>query len=369
MDRPPADAQPRLVLHPGHGKCGSSTIQFALYSNIDQLERQGAFVPNRRFEFPVDGPAYRERLGNPVRYFDSLSDAAGLAGFETRLVESLAAIRGAGGRTVIISAENLGNQPGITARRPVHEILARHFADIHVVFYVRRQDEWMVSSWQQWGHKLGWSLERHIEKGIEDHRPDFLKAALLFEEVYGAGTVEVVPLVRQTLVEGDLLADFSERAGVARLELPEEQQFRNASFGSALCDVLSRIHGIYDGTREHTVRELLSGLTASRELVFSSDKRLLSPALRRTVLEHFRIDNERLRERFFPEVPFDVVFGLPEPEEDPELAELRAQIEGLRDVVAIQMDVILSLLDGAEGPKKSRSLLRRFAHRRRSSGE
>lgn len=356
----------RLVLHPGHPKCGSSSIQFALYSNIDQLAEQGVFIPNRRFEFPADGRAYRERLGNPVHYFEAISDTGTAAAFEDKLIASLAAIGSAGGQKVIISAENLGNQPGITTRRPVHEILARHFPDTRVVFYVRRQDEWMVSSWQQWGHKLGWSLAEHIEESIEDHRPDFLKAALFFEKVYGAGAVEVVPLNRKTLIGGDLLADFSERAEVVRLELPDEEQFRNASLGGAVCDVLSRIHGVYDGTKDRKVRELLSELTASRDLVFSSDKRLLTRALRRRVLEHFRTDNEALRERFFPNVPFDVVFGLPDPADDTELIDLRAQVEGLTDVVAIQMDMILSLLENTGGPETARSLLGRLGRRHKT---
>jgi hypothetical protein len=355
----------RLVLHPGHPKCGSSTVQFAMYSNIDKLEEQRVYVPNRRFDFTTDGPAFREQLGNPVHYFEAVSDTRAVADFERKLIAALDAIQAVGGEKVIISAENLGNQPGITTRKPVHQILARHFPDTRVVFYVRRQDDWMVSSWQQWGHKLGWSLDQHIEKSIDDHRPDFLRAALFFEGVYGEGSVEVVPLNRQTLIEGDLLADFSTRAGVARLELPEEEQYRNASFGGALCDVLSRIHEIYEGTRDRKVRELMSELKASRDLVFSSDKRLLTPALRRRVLGHFRTDNEALRERFFPDTPFDAVFGLPDPAEDSEVAELRAQVEGLRDVVAIQMDVILSFLANAGGPVESRSFFSRRSRRSR----
>jgi hypothetical protein len=359
----------RLILHPGHPKCGSSTVQFAMYSNIDQLEREHVFVPNRRFEFSADGPVYRERLGNPVHYFESIANAEHVASFEEKLVAALEAIRSAGGQKVIISAENLGNQPGITTRRPVHEVLARHFPDTRVVFYVRRQDEWMVSSWQQWGHKLGWSLEQHIERGIADHRPDFLKAALFFEEIYGDGSVEVVPLNRSTLIDGDLLADFSSRAGIARLDLPEDEQFRNASFGGALCDVLSRIHGVYDGTGDRKVRELLSGLPASRDLIFSSDKKLLTRGLRCRVLDHYRPDNEALHERYFAAIPFDAVFGLPESAGDDEVADLRAQVEGLRDVAAIQMEVILSLLESPGGPEASRSLLARLSRGRKTGDD
>ncbi|MCL7959463.1 MAG: hypothetical protein M8861_04635, partial [marine benthic group bacterium] len=154
-----------------------------------------------------------------------------------------------------------------------------------------------------------------------------------------------------------------------RLELPDDEQYRNASFGGALCDVLSRIHGVYDGTDDRKVRELLSGLSASRDLIFSSDKRLLTRGLRLRVLDHYRRDNEALHERFFAEIPFDAVFGLPESASVDEVAELRAQVEGLRDVAAIQMEVILSLLEGSGISQTSRSLLGRLSRARKTGDD
>ena len=359
----------RLVLHPGHPKCGSSTIQFGIYSHVDLLQKQGFFVPNRRFEFATDGRAFHERLGNPVRYLNEVTDPDSLAVLEERLARAIESIRQAGGSTVLISAENLGNKPGVNKLRPVHRVLARHFTDVHVIFYIRRQDEWMVSSWQQWGHKLGWSFARYVEESFAAHRPDFLQSARFFEDNYEQLKLEVVPLNRQVLIGHDLLADFSERAGLGPLELTDEDQFRNASFGGALCDVLSRIHEIYSGTDDRKVRKLLAEFPASRGLIFSRDKRALTPELRRRILAHFRADNEALHETYFPQVPFDTVFGLPDGEDDGELEILRARVDGLTDVVAIQMDMILSLLENADGPEASRSLLGRLARRSRSGDE
>ncbi len=369
MEKSSPDSAPRLVLHPGHPKCGSSTIQFAIYSHVDLLQKQGFFVPNRRFEFATDGRAFRERLGNPVGYLEKATDHDSLAALEERLAGAIESIRQAGGSKVLISAENLGNKPGVNKLRPVHQVFARHFSDVHVIFYIRRQDEWMVSSWQQWGHKLGWSFARYVEESFAVHRPDFLQSTRFFEDTYEQLKLEVVPLTRQSLIGQDLLADFSKRAGLGPLELTDEDQFRNASMGGALCDVLSRIHEIYSGTGDRKVRELLAEFPASRDLIFSRDKRVLTPDLRRRILEHFRADNEILHERFFPEVPFETVFGLPEPREDADLADLRAQVEGLTDVVAIQMDVILSLLESAGGSETPRSLLGRIARRSRGGGD
>ena len=53
-------SDPRLVLHPGHPKCGSSSIQHALFSNIKALEERGVIYPaqrpNRVFRQACDRP-------------------------------------------------------------------------------------------------------------------------------------------------------------------------------------------------------------------------------------------------------------------------------------------------------------------------
>lgn len=361
-----AEAPIRLVLHPGHPKCGSSSIQAALYGSVDALEARGVFLPNRRFRFSFENDGYRRGLGNPVNFFEGISNDAGFAAFEERLAEVLTGVRRAGGRTVVISAENLGNQSGITTRRPLHEIFARRFRPVDVIFYIRRQDDWMVSSWQQWGHKLGWSLERHIDQNLADNRPDFLAAARSFEAVYGEGRVSVVPLDRRTLMEGDLLADFSRRSGLPLGETPEEDTFKNASLGGFLCDVLARAPGIYTGHRDQSVRRLLAGSPAARGLAFNSDKRILSAAQRRRVLQHFEDDNRALHARYFPEARFEDVFAVPATGADEEIQTLRDQVDGLKDVVAVQMAVLLDVLEPRER-KETEGLVVRLLRKLRAS--
>ncbi len=63
-----------LILHPGHGKCGSSSVQKFLYDNRAVLQDAGVAVPDRflhfRFEkncdFSVQQPAvsYLSKLAN-----------------------------------------------------------------------------------------------------------------------------------------------------------------------------------------------------------------------------------------------------------------------------------------------------------------
>jgi hypothetical protein len=127
-------SDPRLVLHPGHPKCGSSSIQHALLSNIKALEERGVIFPAQR-----PNRIFRQACERP----DSAILAEWLKGI-------LAKTRRAGGDTVVISAEDPGVRRLITEGRPIQELFRRCFRTVDVIYYVRRQDDWMVSQWQQW---------------------------------------------------------------------------------------------------------------------------------------------------------------------------------------------------------------------------
>ena len=352
----------RLVLHPGHPKCGSSSIQHALRLNAAALAERGVFVPARR----------------PNRIFVQACAGNEFAPVEEWVIQLLTEVRRAGSDTLVISSENLGVRQLVTNGRPIHEVFARHFQPVDVVYYIRRQDDWMVSMWQQWGHKAGKSLTQYTGERLRFHEPVFLAAARLFEDVYGGDRVAVVPLERQALVGTDLIIDFSHRTGVGPLEIEDDDRYRNPSMSGFLCDVLARAPHVYDqalvarvaeGRTDNSVRHLLERWVGSTDLLFSGDKRVMSLDERRRVMAHFEDDNRALHERYFRDVPFDVVFGLPEPDEEEAHQALRDELAGMKDVIAIQMDLIVKLLRDSESRQKrryGRDTVRGWARRLRS---
>lgn len=332
----------RLVLHPGHPKCGSSSIQHALGANREELTERGIYYPSRRPNRIFIDACDRREWGDLEEWLTSLLDRAGEAGCDT----------------LVVSSENLGVRQLVEPGRPMHELFARHCRPVDVVYYLRRQDDWMVSSWQQWGHKTGQSLERFVEDRLGFHEPVYLAAVELFESVYGPERVSAVPLDRRALLDGDLVADFAQRSGAGPLPVDDVAAFRNPSMSGFLCAVLTRVPEVYDqaevakvakGQTDHSVRQLLER-HVSRRLLFNRDKRVMPLELRRRVMGHFEEDNRTLHARHFPDVPFAEVFGVPEPGEDEELEELRARVDGLQDVAAMQMQVIVELLEEREEP-------------------
>ena len=225
-----SDRPIRLVLHPGHPKCGSSSIQHALRLNAAALAERGVFVPTRR----------------PNRIFIQACERHDFAPVEEWLLQLLTQVRQAGSDTLVISSENLGVRQLVTNGRPIHEIFARHCQPVDVVYYIRRQDDWIVSMWQQWGHKAGKSLTNYTEERLGFHEPVFRAAAHLFEDVYGGDRIAVVPLQRQALVGGDLIVDFSHKTGVGPLLVEDDDRHKNPSMSGFLCDVLARAPHVYD---------------------------------------------------------------------------------------------------------------------------
>lgn len=344
----------RLVLHPGHPKCGSSSIQEALRRNAAALEARGVFYPSRR----------------PNRVFLQACASGDFGPVEDWLLGLLAEARRAGSDTLVVSSENLGVRQLVTGGRRLHEIFGRHCRPVDVVYYLRRQDHWLVSMWQQWGHKTGQSLRRFVDDRLGYHEPGYLAATDLFAEVYGADRVAARPLHPEALVDGDLISDFAERAGIGPLPLDDSDRYRNPSMSGFVCGVLGRVPEVYDqdrvarvaeGRSDHSVRRLLAR-HVSRDVLFNRDKRIMSPEERRRVLAHFEDDNRKLHARYFGDVPFESVFGVPDPDADEALEELRARMDGLHDVLAIQMQVVIELLrerESRDWRRRARRLLRR----------
>src|ERR1051326_4059217 len=133
----------RLILHIGANKTGSSAIQEFLRVNVEALASSSVVVAPS--DLMKTGPV----TGQHVPFLEHLR--------ETRtdgrkiVSERISLLMGEipNNATLVISAENLSNLNG--TNELFADVAAEH--DVRVVCYVRRQDELLLSSWQQWGSK------------------------------------------------------------------------------------------------------------------------------------------------------------------------------------------------------------------------
>ena len=117
-----------LVLHPGHSKCGSTSIQSSLYNNISLIEKQQIFLPDSRCQFSFESSTEPSDPIHPLFYFESLMlGQTELSLFERRMDEVLIRAMDTRCKKILISSENLCNSYQKHAL-DFHRVLATQFS-------------------------------------------------------------------------------------------------------------------------------------------------------------------------------------------------------------------------------------------------
>jgi hypothetical protein len=293
-----------------------------------------------------------------------MSGRLDLSHLERRLDEALSHAAGHRCERFLISSENLGNFSN--RQLALHRLMASRFERSRVLYYVRRQDDWIFSSWQEFEHKNGLSLEAWAERCLERHTPRFLATAERLEEAYGAGSLAVIPLHRSAFVGGDLVSDFYRRAGIEMTGGARDEAIHNKAVNPYLIDILARTPSVYESrfetrAQDTKVKSLLTRHVSSPELLFRKHPHFLSDAMRDRILDHFARENEELHRCYFGHLDFDELFGrLPTARDEPGTAE---EIEGIKEVLAIQSDLLLQLLKRSEAQAERPSLVGRLKNR------
>jgi hypothetical protein len=140
-----------LVVHVGHGRTGSSSVQRTMLESLEQLEGQGIFFLGLVLE-RVDvgeGPAWQYAYGSP-ELFTMPPEVAAQEVYDV-LAAGLAQARQAGASTAVWSNEWILQREAFVL--PALARLRAEGVDVSVVAYVRRHDDWARSAYIQWGIK------------------------------------------------------------------------------------------------------------------------------------------------------------------------------------------------------------------------
>jgi len=342
-------SKPSLILHPGHSKCGSSSIQNALYTQSGHLEKQGVYLPDSKFQFQFEETKAQAKFTYPLMFFkDVYEGTIELSQFQERLETVLQQAADSDCKSIIISAENLSLLSRIPRNHQIHEILAASFQTIKIVYYVRRQDDWIVSCWQQWGHKDGSSLDQVLNRFSSKNIPTFLEVVSALKEVYEEAELSVVPLHKSALKGENLISDFYQRAGLGMPTESIKHNIANSAFSPYFCEVLSAIPNLYNSIHDNSIKSLLNKYVSDQSPIFNRHKDFLPLNLRHKIMAHFYQDNKELHQQFFPSLDFDELFGIEEPPangaEPSEIDTLKAEVEALKEVTAIQTEILISLV-------------------------
>jgi len=293
----------RLILHIGGGKCGSSAIQDYLAANHAKMMQNGVLTPDQTLG--TKGPFKSEQ----IFFFENLDLTHNATEvLREKFANLLGFMNKKGQHTLIVSAENLSQLsfvPAVLAR-----VVLSIFDDVRVVFYVRRQDDYMISAWQQWGLKTYRDIITYID---EEARPMADWAALLapWEAAFGPDRLIVRPFQRNRMVDGDVVEDF-----LSVLNLPHKgciplSKLSNRSFDEHLGDMAHRIRDVFDGPHDNRMYDVMVRVLGDPIFKTQSGSHLLTLSDRLKILEQYATGNEEIKERYLPELGDEPLFKPP----------------------------------------------------------
>ncbi|MEM6580398.1 MAG: hypothetical protein AAF699_03955 [Pseudomonadota bacterium] len=217
----------KFILHIGSHKTGTSSIQAALYENRHHLEQNGLSL-----FFESDDGEDRED-GHPGGWTRPFPDPIHGATISAMLADKIATLPG----DVIMCLENFSWVFSPKELTRFQGELRKHFDEIQIIVYLRRQDQLMVSHHQQASKEWRFMPARlfgnsptalpEISEGVKLYC-DYNTRLGLWADAFGAQQITIRVFEKEHLIDGDAVKDF---ASVIGHTLPIDPGHKNESHG------------------------------------------------------------------------------------------------------------------------------------------
>lgn len=208
-----------IILHIGVEKTGTSSIQRFLRLNREMLKRNGILYSAEaggENHMALAAAAEADEKYDDLRIMRGLNTPAKLRDFRARLSQALAAEAAASGcSTIVFSGEHCSSR--LTAAAELDRlaaILGGIGGDIRVIVYLRRQDEFLCSSYStdvKSGHSGAMRLP---PPQLRENRYNFEALLDRWCSVFGREQVICKRYDLSRFRDGDVVNDFAETIGI-----------------------------------------------------------------------------------------------------------------------------------------------------------
>ncbi|MCH2068585.1 MAG: hypothetical protein MK208_15220 [Shimia sp.] len=298
--------KPKLYIHIGFPKCGSTTLQNFLVQAQGKLRNHGMVVVDQNMNHPGNTRAKRVAQYSLWKMLDS-------PGAPKEIAESLTkiaiAMKKHNTKAAVFSGEQLGNQAEYAEFfRPALALF-----DVKVIAYVRPQETWLPSAWKQFGVREGKSLETHLDSAPRARVPGFLRKLKAWGSVFGKENIYVNTLARGNLYQSDLIADFCKA-----LDLPDSfapnnrpKNSTNVTFDNHILMVLLSAPKLLEGGGTGSIYGFLDKYLPKP--AFESGRNAVSHEKALQIREEFREENEAIVAEFMPGSTYQEAFETQKP--------------------------------------------------------
>ncbi len=308
----------KLIVHIGAGKCGSSAIQAYLKVNAAALKAQGVLIPG------LDLAMNTLVAGNQINFFQHLladPSAPHICGQSSRpgaaplVRERLAALHAemvkSNLHTLILSAENLSNEHAFS------RLLAqgKEYFDVHIVAYIRRQDEYLSSSWGQWYVKMYESIDAYLAARVP-HDGNWHAMLSGWQQDFGRDHVHVRLFDRKFMHNGDVVDDFIKTVGLPVNDKHEKVGAINESNDERLISLAHRVQDTFSSIHDMNFYKVVNEVIGKEHQGKKSKPYLFDLEKRLEIMDAYAESNESIRNTFFPEIPLGTPLFSPPTEGD-----------------------------------------------------
>jgi hypothetical protein len=268
----------RVIIHAGFAKCGSTSIQAALFHNFARLQKEGVSLFGKELRIARTAAD----LGVPLWFLERAREKG--EHLTQRLSDEIASVGPNKDQIAILSAENLA----ISQTAPLFAGLDGRL-QVSVIFYLRPQFEWIPSAWKQWGLKRGISLTEYVSHCIHTRRPSFKLSIDTWRSVLPGARVHVRFLIPELLIGGNPAQDFFNLVGLPLDKYDIGTEPRNPSLDFSILHVLSKNPHLFSGIHDNSLTKALT--LAVPKKFQSTNIQMLSREEEARIEEFFRDEN------------------------------------------------------------------------------
>lgn len=315
----------KLILHIGAGKTGTSSIQGFMAKHVDKIAQDGFIVPSSDLKHTGNV------TGEHVWYLNKLSKHSPGSGSKVLREDLLSYLNKIQGdfHSVILSAENLSDNLNWVDLFTKLQTLFK----IEIIFYIRRQDEYLLSAWQQWYVKndndfWAWLLR------VSGILGDWKKIIENWEDLVGMENITVRKFERKYLHNMDVISDFCQTIGLpesySRLALNHPRN--NTSFNHGVQGFVEENSNLFENSHDNGFYNFMARFAPSSMKI--SKHSIITHKQRLSLIYKYQSSNEWIRKKFFPQRQGNTLFDMPKPEDYKVLT--KYEIEELKKTVMIE---------------------------------